>query len=89
MPNIAPAVRGALTLRRSRLCPYSSRMVVPLCITPLPVIIQVPVGTEMAQVSKAAQTVSLQQPLRCYLSQPCPSGSSPERKLVIVEGNWR
>lgn len=33
------------TLRRSRLCPYSSKMVVPLCITPFPVIIQVPSRT--------------------------------------------
>lgn len=42
----------SLTLSRSRLCPYSSRMVVPLCITPLPVIIHVPgEGEEASSVS--------------------------------------
>lgn len=49
-PGLLPTVETCQhihspTLRRSRLCPYSSKMVVPLCITPFPVIIQVPRGS--------------------------------------------
>ena len=40
------------TLSRSRLCPYSSKMVVPLCITPFPVIIQVPSGQRVVKAMK-------------------------------------
>lgn len=40
------------TLSRSRLCPYSSKMVVPLCITPFPVIIQVPSEQRVAKAMK-------------------------------------
>lgn len=78
-----------LTLRRSRLCPYSSRMVVPLCITPFPVIIQVPAGTEWQKMKNKEESRTLEQLLPWALNRPALPGISPERKLVIVEGNWR
>lgn len=69
------------TLRRSRLCPYSSKMVVPLCITPFPVIIHVPRATRSgrgherepglhyaAQQSPCLSSRLLAQPALCEVS---------------------
>lgn len=65
-------------------------MVVPLCITPFPVIIQVPKETEVAEDEEQGtnQNLGAASSLGPSIS-PALLGSSPERKLVIVEGSWR
>lgn len=75
--------RAWLTLSLSRLCPYSSSIVVPLCITPFPVIIHVPGKHKTAMCLSHTHTAD----------SSASTGSKlfvvPERRLVMVEGSCR
>lgn len=79
----------SLTLSRSRLCPYSSRIVVPLCITPFPVIIHVPVKYNFKKIY-----IYLYSTNNTFTSFKVYQVSQvfcilPERRLVMVEGSCR